>query len=313
VLIVTDKPKEIPPAVLPLESVHPGISTLLDKLKIPGAIHIASRATYHGVQTGNKKVLLGKDEQGTWVGDHIDRTRFDEELLKQAIQRGVQLMEGETVSQFIEKKNWVVGLKTRSGRVLYARYLIDASGHKRIAGKKLEFREQFYSPPLVSWTGIASGLNKGHKLFKNGFAKFIPQPTGWTWLAPEPLHLCTWTRLSIKGRQELVPPVELKGFESLGKIKVANMRWRIFRPLCREGMILCGDAAGILDPAAGQGILQALYSGIRAAITVSSIFEQPALENLHLAAYDEWFMEQYIRKAERLRDYYSDHKIRIFG
>jgi flavin-dependent dehydrogenase len=109
VLIVTDKPKEIPPAVLPLESVHPGISTLLDKLKISGAVDIASHATYHGVQTGNKKVLLGKDEQGTWVGDHIDRTRFDGELLKHAIQRGVQLMEGETVSQFIEKKiGWSV-------------------------------------------------------------------------------------------------------------------------------------------------------------------------------------------------------------
>ncbi len=154
----------------------------------------------------------------------------------------------------------------------------------------MHFKEEFFSPPLVSWTGIAVGLDLKHSYYNNKFAKFIPNTKGWTWLAPILPNKCAWTRLAIKGIQTFSPPTSLEGYSAIEKIKKVNVRWRLFRPLCKEGLILCGDAAGILDPAAGQGILNALYSGIQAGQTVISCLNKPDYENIFLAQYDSWFL-----------------------
>jgi flavin-dependent dehydrogenase len=92
----------------------------------------------------------------------------------------------------------------------------------------------------------------------------------------------------------------------------ANMRWRLFRPVCSEGIVLCGDAAGILDPAAGQGIFNALMSGIQAAGTVVKCIADENLAAFHLAQYDDWFVNQFEMKAEQLRKYYLEHDIHVF-
>ncbi len=112
-----------------------------------------------------------------------------------------------------------------------------------------------------------------------------------------------------KGEKSFLPPDELQDCATVGKIKVSNRRWRLYRPACKEGVVLYGDAAGILDPAAGQGIFNALWSGNVAAQAVVSCLRQPELEAIHLARYDEWFMEQYEEKVEKLRSYYEEHGI----
>jgi flavin-dependent dehydrogenase len=77
-------------------------------------------------------------------------------------------------------------------------------------------------------------------------------------------------------------------------------------------LILSGDAAGILDPAAGQGIFNALLSGIKAGQTAIACLLDPALEAVHLALYDDWFVRQFEAKSHQLHQYYLDHKINIF-
>ena len=115
----------------------------------------------------------------------------------------------------------------------------------------------------------------------------------------------------MKGDKSLSPPDELSGCTTIGKIQFANMRWRLYRPLCSEGIILCGDAAGILDPAAGQGIFNALYSGIIAANTVVTCLNEPDLASFHLASYDNWFVEQFEMKVKQLEEYYNEHGIEM--
>jgi flavin-dependent dehydrogenase len=110
-----------------------------------------------------------------------------------------------------------------------------------------------------------------------------------------------------------LPPEFLKKYSLFGAIKKANMRWRLFRPVCREGVILCGDAAGVLDPAAGQGILNSLCSGIKAAQGVIACLETPEYENIILAQYDDWFYEQYASKVESLSEYYRKHGIDVLS
>jgi flavin-dependent dehydrogenase len=296
-------------ALQPLESVHPGIKTLLNLLKSPEAISKSSKSTYDGIQVGVRHYPLSLDPRETWTGNHILRTRFDGCLLNSAQEQGVKILSNQVVRDIIENNDRVVGIKTNSGASHRSTFLIDCTGRARLVGKRLKFKEQFLSPPLVSWTGIVEGISEN--TYSKLKTSFIPTSNGWTWLAPEPPNRCSWTRLSRAGIGRPEPPIELKKYSPHGRLRVANVRWRIFRPLIKNGVLLAGDAAGILDPAAGQGILIAIWSGIMAARAVISSLIDPLSENWHMAYYDQWYVEQFERRAEQLKKYYQDHRIHL--
>ncbi|MEO6132218.1 MAG: NAD(P)/FAD-dependent oxidoreductase [Saprospiraceae bacterium] len=306
----TDRQHDAPDSMADaLESIHPGVSSLLKKIGIAGAEVPAIRASYSGIYAGDNYTPLGEDEEGVWQGMHIDRSVFDHQLLHQAGDAGVKMIVNEKVENFIAENNKVTGIST-STRDLFGGYIIDATGKKGLAGRKLNFKRKYYSPPLLCSTGM-SGCSETFPLDRHA-AHFIAAGKGWTWLAPHPPEYCAWTRLSMSGDKSTAPPNELHAYPVFGKIKFANMRWRLFRPLCTEGLLLCGDAAGILDPAAGQGIFNALLSGKIAAEAIVTCLQEPAYASFHLARYDHWFVDQFELKVQQLRQYYQDHGIHIF-
>lgn len=292
----------------PSESVHPGVETLLKNLDAVSCINASSRGIYYGIRAGNQYTSLGADASGAWGGNHINRGKFDAELLKSVERSGVKIFTGEAADTIITGTGRVRGVRTGSGQEIRSNYVIDASGYKCFAGRKLGFKKKFFSPPLVTWTGVSEYTANSDEL-NTGI--FQPAGDGWTWIAPESGHRCTWTRLAPKGRHDLLPPAQLSHLPLLGKIKTYNRRWQLFRPVCREGVLLCGDAAGIIDPAAGQGILNALLSGMMAAKAVNSITKNPSQEAFHLAMYDDWFLRSYMDKVEKLKGFYAAHYIRF--
>ncbi len=294
----------------PSESIHPGLSVLLKYLGCEGAIPFSSLSMYEGIWSNAEFNSFGSHKEKSWVGHHIDKTLFGTYLFDSALKQGVYIITNETVSDFIINQNRITGIKTMSGKSLFARYTIDASGQKRIAGNKLKFRKKYLSPPLTAWTGKATGISTN--LFSTLSTSFTSHNGGWTWIAPEPPNSCTWTKLSLKGKKEFSPPSFLADYSGAEKMKVANVRWSIFRPLCLEGIILCGDAGGLLDPATGQGIFFALVSGIKAGDTALACIEEPFIESWHLAHYDNWFVTEYEEKANKLQLYYQENNICIF-
>ncbi|MEO7310964.1 MAG: tryptophan 7-halogenase [Chitinophagaceae bacterium] len=297
----------------PSESIHPGVLSLLEQLQATQAVHLASQGVYEGTQSGHLLSPLGHDADGKpWLGHHINRPRFDACLLDAAILQGAGILQQDLVSGFLLQDDCVVGVTTKSGKEISCKYVIDASGFKRLGGKKIQFEETFYSLPLTACTGITENIDPGHRLFKTPFTQFIPNAAGWTWLAPEPPNTCTWTRLSVKSQHAIEVPPELQNFTNSTPIKAANCRWRIFRPVCKEGIVLCGDAAAILDPAAGQGILNALLAGIKAAKTIASCIEDPAGESFYLAEYDDWYFQYFHEKVQKLKTYYAELGIDVF-
>jgi flavin-dependent dehydrogenase len=310
ILLSKPVPAEKKNSLTPSESVHPGIASLLEMLHATDALTAASRSTYEGITINGEHTLLGADESGTWKGHHIDRILFDRHLLAAAREQGVTIYKNETVNEILQEQDRVTGVRTSSGKTIHSRYVIDCSGHQRIAGKKLKFKERFYSPPFVVWTGVAENIDAS--FFNTAKTEFIPATNGWSWLAPERPDRCTWTRLALKGENDFLQPAELDKYGSTTELFVSNRRWRVFRPLVKEGILLCGDAAGILDPAAGQGILNALWSGIKAGQCVGQCISNSAMESFFLAQYDNWFIAQYEEKVEKLKEYYAAFGIKLF-
>lgn len=292
----------------PAESVHPGIVPLLTQLNAAHCIDNASQGSYVGIEVNNDRTPLGEDEHGAWKGHHINRAKFDAAFLQTAQQQGVLVIE-ENVTGITVKDDRVSGVTSSGGKTINCLYVVDGSGCKQVATKCLGFKKEFYSPPLLVWTGVSNNIPVGSPLFTDNYSRFIAHDTGWTWLAPQSPGYCTWTRMELKGRQQLLPPVELSAFPVTGKIKASNRRWVLIRPICGEGILLCGDAAGIIDPAAGQGILNAIVSASMAVNTIKACLKNPSMEALHLAGYDDWFCNNYRQKIDRLQGFYQQHGI----
>src|SRR4030095_12556264 len=163
----------------PLESIHPGVSSLLDRIGAAGSEQSASLGYYSGIYSGTTYAPLGKDENGVWQGMHINRRIFNSQLLHHIRNSGANVLYSEMVEDFILENNIVIGITARSGK-FYAKYIIDASGKKAIAGKKLNFKRKFYSPPLFCWTGV-SVIDETFPFDLNA-AHFIPGNDEWTWL-----------------------------------------------------------------------------------------------------------------------------------
>lgn len=295
----------------PLESIHPGVSTLLTQIQAQDAVTNATVAYYDGIQAGTEYSELGADKSGKWQGSHICRQQFNVSLKACAAAQGVEVVSNENVLDLHFKNGRACRITTSKGKTIHARYIIDCSGRKRFGGKRMRFKEKFYSPPLTAWTGISEGIDPIE--YSKLKTIFIPSGAGWSWLAPGAQWQCAWTRLSRSGKIELSPPDELKRYPLLGSTQITNVRWRLFRPVVSEGILLAGDAAGILDPAAGQGVFNALLSGINAAHTVIRCLHEPQYEAWYLAEYDGWFIEQYEQKAQRLKEYYHLHGINLFN
>ena len=86
----------------------------------------------------------------------------------------------------------------------------------------------------------------------------------------------------------------------------ANCVLRSARPLAGPGWLLCGDAAANLDPAAGQGVFTALWTGLLAARTAREIAARPELEAWALAAYDGEVLAWHDDRARELAAYDVD-------
>jgi len=111
--------------------------------------------------------------------------------------------------------------------------------------------------------------------------------------------------LGIHGQQGIEIPLELESKGVLQKSTRCNMRWRSYKTVAMEGIIICGDAASIIDPAAGQGILTAIYSGIKAAETAANCIKNPEKEPEYLVNYSTWFTNEATKKIEQVKEFYS--------
>ncbi len=291
-----------------VESIHPGVITLLDHLKISSDFQQAKLGTYTFISNGKLRKSLNPYTEEIWNGFHISKEHFTSHLKIEAKKQQVPILQ-QTVENVITEEGKIVGVKTKSGSEIFSKYIIDASGSKRIVGRKMNFREKYYSPALVAWTGVSFASSCDFQ--ESQHAYFIPKKDGWTWIAQLENKSFYWTKLSSKMNANFSVPTELSKSYETTISKVANMRWRIFRPLCIEGGILCGDAASLIDPAAGQGILNALSSGIKAAQTAAACIRNPMFENVILTEYDSWCFNQFEQKANRLKEYYKTEGIDV--
>lgn len=288
-----------------VQSLHPGVETLLWELNAPSALSHAALAAYQDLTIADNVHPLSPYAGLTWQGWHVDRTKFDAELLACARAVGVRLVPGQVVG-LLRAGERAIGVRLRTGEELFARSLIDGTGRKRALARHFPVQQQFYSPALITCTGV---LRETATSLQSSTTRFIAYPTGWLWLTPPLNGFSTWTTLFRPAQRQASKLQELVLQSEPGSVRSADARWRSGLPLATSGVLTIGDAAGQLDPAWGKGVFYALYSGIMAAKSVVAATQTPALESWYHTRYGEWFNQCFELGVHSLRTAYDFYKI----
>ncbi len=227
------------------------------------------------------------------------RRTFDHFLHREAVRRpGIRLMTGQDVCEFrqLPGGGWHLGEPD-----LRVRLLLDAGGafstfSRRQAGR--DRQPQHYAVSMRAYCRGLSGFHSRSYIELHLLRRLLP---GYMWIFPLPggranvgiglradqakrkgirlravfdeiLH----THPRLRGAQPEEPP---RGYGlPLGSRSL---------PLSGEGYMLLGDAAQLIDPLSGEGIGNAVYSGILAAEQAAECFRNKRWDASFLQAYDQ--------------------------
>lgn len=262
----------------------------------------------------------------TW---QVRRSEFDEMMLQNAIDHGVDVQRGVRVLEVLFEGDRAVGVRLQDEagqeRIERADVIVDASGQSTLIQGKLGLRE--WDPELKKaacwtyWEGAYRDV--GHDEGATVVLQ-VQGKAGWFWYIP--LHDNIVSVGVVASYDYLFKNRESKDFETiyreeLDKCPAVKERIKsakqadIYRAakeysyrssqVAGNGWALVGDALGFLDPLYSSGVLLALKSGELAA---DAICEGLAKGDTSQAQLGNW-QTDYFRGMERMRQlvlaYYS--------
>lgn len=237
---------------------------------------------------GNHTNIVAFNDTVTYT---INRKTFDLFLVDKALEEGVELRDGVECLRVETLKDRVM-VKTKEGEI-HGGIVIGADG--------------VYSNVLRSFKGY---FGKNEKRFCITAEILLPEeeisermgdlidihfssaPPGYAWLFPKKNHISAGMGCGFSRSKELISKfkeflavhnlrsdIPLKGYF----IPVFNSSRRVIA----ERVMLCGDAAGFVDPFSGEGIRFAIISGRLAAQTAASSFKKGDFSTRSIEEYEE--------------------------
>jgi flavin-dependent dehydrogenase len=283
------------PRDLPGEALLPEVEGLFRKLGVVKRIAEKHFIRSPGwiLESKRREVILFSDGTRLRFGYLAWRAELDALLLDQARSAGVRVFQPVRVNSVLLGERRV---RTDRGEIRF-RYLVDATGRNSILHRELGLEVRRISPPLIARYGY---------VFDESAAGVMPvfydHACGWTWLSRVRSDRSQFVQLALE--ESAVLPTLPPPFDSIGRARGADLTWR-FAPGCAgPGYFLCGDAAGVLDPAASSGVGRALASGLRAAELILKV--NKGLNAAQAAAsYRRWCLRQFVRYARQLAVHYG--------
>jgi len=278
------------------ESLIPHTYDVLERLGMIPKLRASGFVKKHSVQFVSQH---GKLSEPFYFAEHdphsrsqtwqVRRSEFDDMMLKNAAEHGVQVHEGARVLEVLFEGARAVGVRVKlegqPEREVRARVVVDASGQSSMIIDKFGLR--VWDPELKKaavwtyWKGAYrdEGNDEGATIVLQTKGK-----KGWFWYIP--LHDDVLSVGVVAGYEHLFQNRASKDLETIYNEEVANCpglhsrlanatRCDIFRAqkeysykatqAAGDGWVLVGDAFGFLDALYSSGALMALISGQRAA------------------------------------------------
>jgi len=287
--------REAFPRERPGETLHPGLEPLLTQLGVAERLRLESRGRHRGIVSDGTFVPYGSDADGEWRGYQIARRDLDAALLDEAANRGCVLMQPNKAVDVLDDDR-ICGARLACGARLRSRWILDACGGGHWLARRLGLRIRELSPPLIARYGYV----RGECAALNDAPQFTRRDRTWTWMAQVEQHRYHWARVdpaSVDGAR----PTLLDHLEADGPTRAADVTWRRVAPAAGEGFFLAGDAALVLDPSGGTGVLRGLMTGIMAAHAMTRVSRGELTDQAATEGYDAWLGDWTTEITTRLR------------
>lgn len=211
--------------------------------------------------------------------DVVRREEFDADLVAQARDRGITVVEGEGVAEFtVDRRASIVRVKTTAGRVGSARVLVGADGAGSRVRKALLGEDSMGSHPLRLFRAELPAPRDLGRCMIYDFSPMTEGLRGYVWLFPVAggrvnvgvMHYPS-KRLSGGALEDLLRRALRRHGVDVGEAARGWPAWAYHPNAQIAGPhILCvGDAAGI-DALTGEGIAVGLEHGIVAADAIAT-------------------------------------------
>jgi len=204
----------------------------------------------------------------------VMRDIFDHFLVKKAQQLGAVLMDGQKVTQVQVSDDWVE--VSTADNVFRSRLVVGADGAYSIVARELGMRSSI---------GYLMGIESEIIVSEEELAKWKSRvqvdlgciPRGYAWVFPKRNHISIGVACHASKTRDLHAHHQ-KFLDSLniGSYAIASSGSHLI-PTCTKGRLvwqnkalLLGDAAGLADPLAGEGIYDAIQSAQLAAPVIES-------------------------------------------
>jgi halogenation protein CepH len=264
----------------------------------------------------------------------VERSKFDEILLRHAGRVGAEVREGCSVLNVIEDGDRVVGVRyadeNGEQHEVTGRYVVDASGNKsRIyqkAGGTREYSEFFRSLALFGYFEGGKRLpapNENNILcvaFENGWFWYIPLSDTLTSVGAvvrreDAEKIQGDSEKALHGLIDECPMISDYLAEArrvtdgqYGQLRVRKDYSYHNTVFWRPGMVLIGDAACFVDPVFSSGVHLATYSALLAARSINSVLAGDLDENTAMAEFEARYRREYGVFYEFLVSFYEMHQ-----
>lgn len=245
-----------------------------------------------------------------WQGYTINRKVFDQYLARNAENAGAALITStKAVGMRREGKKWIVKTKSLEGiGSIESKIVIGADGFECNVGKWAGIRKKWSTDEYCKCYELNLDCpnlveaNKFHLAFGEEF------PMGYAWIFPKKntvnVGVGVFPKTSAKNALDFFLN-KYPGVKTiLGKhYSVMERRGgciptsgpRNLNETVSDGIILIGDAAGIVDPITGEGISSSMISGVSAGETVAPCIIDNNWDGEYLSEYQQrWMRKRYI-------------------
>jgi flavin-dependent dehydrogenase len=295
------------------ETLPPPARDILEHLKVWSAFCAQGHRRVYGTSAvWGTPVVLENDfiYMPAGTGWHLDRTAFDAMLAAKAEERGAAVMLNARLRK-TERVNEFWRLALSSGRILSARFIVDATGAGVFARRRgARFVE---SDRLVGLARYFEGGDDDPSALVESFED------GWWYTAGLPngrRMIACMTDADLARRMSLgkteqwnrllesMPNIGMKmrGGKPCSPILVRSAESRCLEPAAGDGWLAVGDSASRFDPLSSQGIVKALRSGIFASYAIGDLLLQG--DDSGLSRYGRFVREEFKSYTEARTKYY---------
>ena len=253
----------------------------------------------------------------TW---QVLRSEFDQMLLENAIEKGVEVRRGMSVRKVLFEGDKATGIAVQNGKndileTIHGTVIVDSTGQRSLIGRQLDLNTV---EPNLKKASLFTHYEGGHR--DEGLdegATLILHTTekdSWFWSIPLPynrtsigvvggLDYLLQNRREPDGKLntqkifdeelEKCKPLKqrLNGAKQLFPIQTTkDFSYRASR-IAGENWVLIGDAFGFLDPVYSTGLFLALKSGEMAADAIVKAFQDNNFSEQYLGSFGQTFID----------------------